>query len=93
MALGLILSTLSKTTDLYNSLSTRKNWHISTGLVNNCWSCNGDHGVKKCKLPKNQARIEANKKKLEEENNKMSGMSLMALALEESNMKGPSLII
>ena len=39
-------------------LSTGNNWHFPSGRVNNCWNCNGDHGVNKCKLPKDQARIE-----------------------------------
>jgi hypothetical protein len=46
MALGTILWTLSKDTDLYNSLSTGNNGPIPSGHINNCWNCNGDHGVK-----------------------------------------------
>jgi hypothetical protein len=74
-ALGRILSILSKATDLYNSLSTGNNWHIPSGggCAGACWNCNGDHGVNKCKLPKDQARIEANKKKWEEDKKKKSG--------------------
>ncbi len=68
-----ILHSLSKATSLYNSLSTGKNWYIPSGWVNNCWNCNGDHGVNKCKLPKDQSWIEANKKKWEEEKKKKSG--------------------
>ncbi len=58
---------------LYNSLSTGNNWHIPNGQVNSCWNFNGDHGVNKCKLPKDQARIEANTKKWEDEKKKKSG--------------------
>ena len=74
-ALGRILTILSKATDLYNSLSTGNNWHIPSGggRAGACWNCNGDHGVNKCKLPKDQARIEANKKKWEEDKKKKSG--------------------
>jgi hypothetical protein len=72
-ALDQILHTLSKATSLYNSLSTGNNWHIPSGRVSNCWNCNGDHGVNKCKLPKDQGRIEANKKKWEEDKKKKSG--------------------
>ena len=72
-ALDQILHTLSKATSLYNSLSTGNNWHIPSRRLNNCWNCNSDHGVNKCKLPKDQARIDANKKKWEEEKKKKSG--------------------
>jgi hypothetical protein len=72
-ALDQILHTLSKATNLYNSLSTGNNWHIPSGRVSSCWNCNGDHGVNKCKLPKDQGRIEANKKKWEEDKKKKSG--------------------
>jgi hypothetical protein len=72
-ALGVILLTLGKATDLYNSLSTGNHWHIPSGRVHSCWNCNGDHGVNKCKEPKDQARIAANKKKWEEEKQKKSG--------------------
>jgi hypothetical protein len=70
MALGAILQTLSKAADLYNSLSTGNNWHNPSRHVNSCWNCNCDHGVNKCKLPKNQACIKTNKKKWEEEKKK-----------------------
>ena len=53
--------------------TTPYNWHIPSGCVNNCWNCNGDHGVNKCKLPKSQARMVANKMKWEEEKKKTSG--------------------
>ena len=74
-ALDQILRTLTKATSLYNSLSTGNNWHIPSGQVNNCWNCNGDHGVNKCKLPKDQAQIDANKKKRDKEKRKKSGVS------------------
>jgi hypothetical protein len=66
---------LTKSFTLFQKLPTftTHNWLIPSGHVSNCWNCNGDHGVNKCKLPKDQARIEANKKKWEEEKKKKSG--------------------
>jgi hypothetical protein len=62
-ALSTILAILSKATDLYNSLSTGNSWHIpSGGRVHSCWNCDKDHGANKCRKPKDQARIQANKK-------------------------------
>jgi hypothetical protein len=74
-ALGLILGILSNATDLYKSLSTGSNWHSpgGGGCVSSCWNCNGDHGIHKYKLPKDQACIGANKNKWEEEKKKTSG--------------------
>jgi hypothetical protein len=72
-ALSAILTILSKATDLYNSLSTGNSWHIPSGRVHSCWNCDGDHGVNKCKQPKDQARIQTNKKKWEEEKRKKFG--------------------
>eukprot|EP00804_Cyclotella_cryptica_P030037 CCRYP_016933-RA/>CCRYP_016933-RA protein AED:0.63 eAED:0.45 QI:0/0/0/0.5/1/1/2/0/311 len=74
-ARGVILLTLEKATDLHNSLSTGNNWYIPSGRVHSCWNCNGDHGVNKCKEPKDQSWISANKKKWEEEKQKKSGHS------------------
>ena len=71
--LSAIPATLLKATDLYNSLSTGNNWHIPSGHAHSCWNCDGDHGVNKCKLLKDQARIQANKKKWEEEKKKKYG--------------------
>ena len=80
-ALTTILAILSKATDLYNSLSTGNSWHIpSGGRVHSCWNCGEDHGVTKCKKPKDQARIQANKKKWEEEKKKKYGSNTEGLS-------------
>ena len=73
IALSTILITLLKATDLYNSLPTGNKWHIPSRRVHGCWNCDGDHGVNKCKLPKDQACIQANKKKWGEEKKRKSG--------------------
>ncbi len=40
---------------------------FSNGQRYDCWNCHGDHPLGKCDKPKDQARIEANKKKWEQD--------------------------
>lgn len=80
MALDEILWTLSNM-DLDISLSFQlETIYIFQVDVNKCWDCNGDHGVKKCKLSQNQAQIEVNKKKWEEKRGSLD-LTVVALVL------------
>jgi hypothetical protein len=66
---------LHEANDLYNALSTAGKWNVAGrgGRVSACWNCGGKHGLSKCRQPKDQKRIDANKKKWQE--SKKSGGS------------------
>lgn len=63
----------AKASTLYSSLQLADKWLNPAGSVRSCWNCGGDHGLSKCKTPKDQARIEANKKKWESERKSSGG--------------------
>ena len=59
---------LAKGVDKYNSLAIAGKWHVSNRqFANPCWNCDDiEHGVRDCPKPKNQDKIQANKKQWEE---------------------------
>ena len=58
----------------YLSLVTSKEWNVPQGRVNPCWNCDGEgHNVGQCDKPKDQARIDAAKKKYFAERAKSGG--------------------
>lgn len=52
----------------FHSLSTSQKWNVanSNKRFNPCFNCDGNHGVDKCDKPRDEARIERNRKAFEE---------------------------
>ena len=67
---------LKEANDLYGTLSTAGKWNsYQPGRVSSCWNCGGPHGLRQCKKPKDQKRIDENKKKFDEFKAKKQGGS------------------
>ena len=65
---------MDKALNYYHNLCTSNKWHIPKGRVSACWNCGGDnHGVDKCKKPRDNAKIASNQKKFMEERQKKTG--------------------
>ena len=75
-----------KAVDTYHALCTSNEWHISrgratlaqqpkTGSGPICWNCGGPHAVKDCPKPRDEAKIEAARKKWRADKNERNSGS------------------
>ena len=62
----------TKAITTFESLSLAEKWVTAKGgTIASCWNCGGDdHNLRGCKAPKDQAKIDANKKKWEDSREK-----------------------
>ena len=68
-----IKNIMSKAVDAYHALCTAGKWFVHSGRANVviCWNCGKEgHGCDDCKFPKNQEKIDENKKKFWENRDK-----------------------